>query len=171
MIWSFSALAGDTVEAWHGTLQTVPFASFDPTVGRSFGGPFNRMGSWFASTREAALVYARPAPGRPPGRLYKVRLALREPWELHYNNGAAFDAIANYIGHAADRHGLTRRDIVKLTDADVAAFRERLGRHRNAIVLHDFTEGARMPVATAYVVFDPRAVSIVQSEPVTRESA
>lgn len=162
------ARAVEVVTAWHGTQRTAPFTTFDPSAGRSFGGPFNRMGSWFASTKEAARLYARPAPGGLPGRIYEVRLALHEPWVLAYRGGAAFDQLANYIGHAAGRHGLGRKDIVRLTDADVAAFRARLGARRNAIVIDDFQEGPDLPLSTVYVVLDPSAVQIVRSEPAYR---
>lgn len=154
----------EVVTAWHGTQRSEPFSSFDPRAGRSFGGPFNRMGSWFASTFEAARVYARPAPGQPPGRIYEVRLLLRTPWVFAYRDGAGFDQLANYIGHAAGRHGLDRGGIPYLTDADIAAFRARLGPKRNAMAIEGFREGPEWPVSTVYVVFDPADIRIVRSE-------
>lgn len=157
---------GRHVRAYHGTQRTALFTRFAPAPG-SFGGAFNAMGSWFASTPEAAAIYARPMPGGPPGRLYTVSIALRNPWVIDFDGGRGWDQIANYIGHANGEHGWTGKNLRNVTAAHIAAFRERLGA-RSALEIRDFYEEARGPHSTIYVVFDPADITILGSMPVPR---
>lgn len=75
---------GEPLVVFHGSINPDPIGIFDPhnTVTRSFGGVFNKVGTWFSHLEEYARGYAgigNPY-GQPEGRVYPVYLSIENPY-------------------------------------------------------------------------------------------